>query len=380
MLKSFFSLRAAAAAAALVAVSSLAYAKKGSFKDAFTDGKDKFPEIAWTRVFPENVKGVAMAADAGKVVVCTDSKTYCLTDNVEPDWTLSEGWKHAQDLGISADGSLVYFQTDDKPKKNTEAMTLTSRLLDGSGNQIWAKPNPGRYQSGTLSPKGKYVLTGEVMHPLVRLYDAELNFIWEKPIQYWYVTFDPTESYIFDGIGGILYTTDGNMVWEYGPNTRILSVSNQAQMVMTQYYRTVKQGQTMFLMSRTALKKIEFKGQGGCVSPDGSLAAVVDENEKLGVYQSSELMASGLASAKPVFSTAFQKPWVIAISADNGKLIAMGRENSSKSAMLLADLKSGEVLWTKPVDSRLRNIYPTSDLKYVAVQTNDDTVVKYICY
>lgn len=340
-----------------------------------------FPKLIWSRAFPDDLVGVAVAKQTGDVAALTKNKLYYFKgDSPDPAWTAGDGWKHAQDLGLSWDGRMVLAQSDTSPKKTTEGLNLTMNLYDGSGRVIWQKPNPYRYQNAMLSPSGKYILMGEVMHHGVKCFDDNLNQLWVRDIQFWSITFDPLEHYVFDAEVGLLYTAGGEQVWNMGAYARILSVSDDADLVMTQYFRTKESGQRLFLIGRTQARKIELAGAGGCVSPDGLFCAFVNAERKLVVFRSRELMEAGGQGIPPLFETSFTKPWAMQISRDNLSLFAMGEVSQLKSVMTLVDLDKMKTAWEKPVEDSLRVALPTEDNRYVLVKPNERAVIKYRCY
>ena len=336
------------------------------------------PRENWRKSFPAEVTGVAVAALTGEVVASTEEQVFLFRGSGDPAWTVGsgQGWKHVEGLGINRDASRIVFQTDLKPRQSTEDMNLAIHLLDGQGKELWQKPNPGRFESIMMSPTGKYLLTGEVFRPGLKFFDADLNRRWEKPLQFWCLRFDPTEKYLLDGEGGKLFTVEGAQVWDFGPWTRVLSVSDGAGYVMTQYFRTVRAAQSIFLSGRRELKKIELKGTGGCLSPDGSLAAYVSVSGKLQVFATSELLDAG-ESARPLFSMAFKKPWMMQIGRDNRTLLALGAESDERSALLLLDLAGRRVTWEKEVDPSLRTAFAPEDNREVTLQTDPRTLVNY---
>lgn len=340
------------------------------------------PKEIWEKTFPAEVSGLAVAAVTGEVVAHTNSMVYYFRGESKPVWTAGEGqdWKYIESLGISRDGSRVIFQTDVKPRSQTEAMTLTAHYLDGAGAELWQKPNPYRYLSLVLSPSGKYILAGEAFHPVLKFHDPQFNLLWEGSIQLWHLRFDPTEKYLVDGEGGRLYTPEGKQVWDFGPWTRVLSVSDGAGYIMTQYFRTVTAAQSLFLTGRAEMKKVELKGTGGCLSPDGSLAAYVSLEGKLSVFNTVDLLAGG-PQTSPLMSVNFRKPWLIQIGRDNRTLLAMGAESDKRSLLLLLDLPEGRVAWKKEVDPSLRLAVATEDNREVTLRTEDPrALLSYRCY
>jgi len=344
------------------------------------DRSEDYPRQVWSRVFPANLTGAAVARKTGAVAASTADKVYYFTDSATPVWTAGEDWKSVDSLGINGSGDRVLFQTDVKPRKSTEAMNYTLRLYDGEGAEMWAKPNPGRYQRAMLSPSGKHILIGEHWHPGVSLYDDNLNLLWKKSIQFWSLAFDPLERFLFDGEGGQLYSIEGERVWDFGAGARILSVSDNAEFVLTRYYKTARGGQRIFLTSRTALKRVELEGTGGAVSPDGSLTAYVNLDKKLVIYRTRELLESGPGDLPPLFETGFIRPWVIQLARDNRSLFVMGEESARRSVMMLVDLARMKTAWKKSVAADLRVALPDENNRRVVLQTSDKTLVKFECY
>ena len=341
-----------------------------------------YPQLLWSRKLPGEISGVDMAEETGAVVVSNNSRVYYIEDGPDAEWTAGDDrkWKFTNDLAISKDGTRVAFQSDDKKKKTTEKLELTIHYYDGEGNRLWEKPNPYRYENMMLSPTGKYILIGEMMHQGTKVYDYNLNKLWEKEMQFWYLAFDPTERYIFDGEGGILYSLDGEQVWDFGRYTRILSVSEDAEYVMTAFYRQIKGNDKMFLMARKQLKKIVIHGSGGCVSPDGTYTAYVNSDGKLVVYRTKELLTAGSDDLPPLYKDDMERPWAMNISRDNRSLFVLGRLNQLSSIMMLVDLTKMKTAWKKTAPDDLRVAHTTSDNRYIVVKFGKDIIKKYKAY
>ena len=128
------------------------------------------------------------------------------------------------------------------------------------------------------------------------------------------------------------------------------------------------------------LKTIELSGTGGCVSPDGTLAAYVNSDGKLVVYRTLELMEAGADSLPPLFKTGFKKPWNMQISRDNRSLFLMGEESELSSVMMLVNLETMKTAWKKPVASDLRIALPTEDNQEVVIKSAWNTLMKFKCY
>jgi hypothetical protein len=370
--------------AALVILISIAVAPgpawaQPKLKEIFSDAAG-YPKQVWTRLSPAKIVGVDMASKTGEVVYNTDQEVFYLKDKAEPVWTAGkgQGWKLVQDLAISWDGSRVFFQTDLKEKVSTETKTLTLHLLDADGKEIWAKENPLRYQNFKQSPSGKYLLQGEATQVGVTCYDDNLKQLWQKDIWFWALSFDPLEHYLFDGEGGNLYKVTGEQTWDFGPRTRILSVSDNSNYLLTSQYRMVKTTQRMFLTGREALKKIELASDSGCVSRDGALTSYINANGVLGVYNTQDLLAN--PAAAPLFKTPFKKAFVMQIARDNRSLLVMGQETELSSAMTLIDLNAKKIAWKKRVDDALRIALPTDDNKFIVIKSGDNSIVKYQAY
>jgi len=341
-----------------------------------------YPKTQWTKVFPADITGVDMAEKTGRVVASTKERVYYFGDSRAPQWTAGkeQDWKHVQDVAVNQKGDLVFFQTDDRPKTHTEGMDLTMRLYDGQGKELWNRPNPRRYVNAMLSPSGSYIMTGELMHTGVCCYDRNLNRLWKKQIQFWYVETDPLEKFVFDGQGGRLYTMEGKQVWEFDKATKILSVSDNAEYVLAKHYASRKARNRIFLNARVALKKVELCGSGGCVSPDGTYTAYVNDDNKLVVYRTRELLENGPDDLPPLFSETFQKPWSMNLARDNRSLFIMGKKSALSSSMMLVDLTEMKKAWEKPVKSDLRTALADENNRHVVVKTGDNVLKKFVSY
>ncbi len=338
----------------------------------FTDSSKTFPAIVWKLVLPEPISGIDMAEETGHAVVGTESKLIYMKDGPGPEWTAGpgKGWKYLRDPAVSRDGTRVFFQTDDKRKKTTEKLDLTVRMHDGQGNELWARPNPYKNKFATLSPEGGYIAFGEPIHQGVWIHDSKMEKLWgNEHMQYWSIAFDAEDKYFFDGQGGILYTVEGKQVWDFGPRTRVLSVSDNAEYILTSYYITLKTGTTMFLMGRLDLKKIVLKGTGGRVSPDGSLTAYVNGEGELAVYNTAELLGMGPDKLRPLYKRPFKRPWYMNIGRDNRTLFVLGEEDEKSSAMLFIDLEAREERWREPVGDQVKVADARDDNSEVLVRT-----------
>jgi hypothetical protein len=368
---------AAVIAAVILAGSGAARGQK--LKNIFTDDTSGAPVPVWTRSLPGPIAGVAMAAKTGEAAYGTETEVFFMKDGPEPAWSAGkdQGWKLIQDLAVSWDGGRVFFQTDVKPKVNTESKTLTLHLLDGAGGVVGTKDNPMRYQNITMSPSGKYLLMGEATQMGVTCFDASLNQVWQKDIRFWYLNYDPLEHYLFDGEGGQLYKVTGEQSWDFGSSTRVNSLSDDANYLLTSYYRTITPSKRMFLTAREALKKVELAGEGGAVSRDGTLTAYVSTEGVLGVYRTADLLAG--AGAAPGFKTPFKKPYVIQFARDNQSLFVLGQADAGNE-LLFIDLAANKISWHKRVDDNVRIALPTDDNRFIVVKTADNTVTKFKAY
>jgi hypothetical protein len=149
---------------------------------------------------------------------------------------------------------------------------------------------------------------------------------------------------------------------------------------MTQYFRTAEAAQRIFLIGRTALKKIELQGTGGCVSPDGLLTAYVGEDKKLKVYRTLELLQGGGQGLPPLFTDDFIRPYVIQISRDNRSLFVMGLKSGLRSVITLVDLEKMKTAWERPVEGSVRVALPTEDNRWVLLKADERTLMKWQCY
>ena len=338
---------------------------------------DSWPQVDWRESFPEEIQGFDLARRTGEVVVHSDRHVWYYNAEGKLAWKMGEGkgWQYLGSAGISWDGQRVLFQSNLEPRRHTNLLNLDVYLVDGSGNLEWVKKNPYRYNTSKFSPSGRYILFGDPLEKTTKVYDQNLNLLWQKELYLWYVIFDPAEQFLFDSVTGLLFDLQGRQVWDLGGNNRVLSVSDRAEVVLAARFLGLQPASDLFLISRTALKKVPLQGSAGCVSPDGSLLAYANGDHQIVVYRTPELFSAG-PELKPIFTVGFAKPLLMNLSRDNRSLFVFGQENQFQTVLMLVWLPEQKVRWKEGVQDTVQEVKVTEDNRGIVYQKDKNTLVK----
>jgi len=341
--------------------------------------RGKWPKVVQRETYLEEIQGFDLARRTGELVVNSLERVWYYNTEGKQVWKMGDGkeWKYVGNLGISWDGQRVLFQTNLQPRHGTNQLDLDVHLVDAQGELQWVKKNPYRYNTSKFSPSGRFVLFGDPMEKTTKVYDQNLNLLWQKEIYAWYVVFDPAEEFLFDSVSGLLFDLEGHQVWDMGGNNRVLSVSDRAEVVLGARFLGLQPAADLFLIGRTALKKVPLKGRGGCVSPDGSLLAYVNAEGKVVVYRTQELFSAG-PELKPIFSLGFDQPLLMNLSRDNRSLFVFGQENQTLQqwGMMLVWLPDQKVLWKENVQDVVRDVKVSEDNRWIAYKREKMSLVK----
>ncbi len=341
-----------------------------------------FPRAIWRESFIDEVRYFHLAFKSGDVLVYTNNYVWLYDSSGKLLWKQGEGrdWKYITGGGISDDGRKIIFQVNLEKKVATNLLDMDMYYLDREGKLIWVKDNPYRYNQSQLSRTGKYILFGDPIEKNVKVYDQNLNHLWERELYLWYISFDPMENFLFDAHGGLLFNMEGRQVWDVGGLARILSVSDNAEVIISQRFLGRKTTSEMYIVGRVALKKVVLNGAGGCVSPDGSLVAVVTDDTKLKVYRTQELFTSSPEQLPPIFQCDFLKADVLNISRDNMTVLVFGKENMYQRTLMLVGLNQNKVLWKESFPDHIKKVYLTENNKYILVKQDPTTIEMFQAY
>ncbi len=330
----------------------------------------------WVQTFPEKVKHAYLATQTGEVLVHSLNHVWLVGSNGVVSWTQGngQGWNYICGAGIAADGSRSLFQTDTQPKQATNLLNLTVHYLDREGEVIWSNPNPYKYNSSQLSPSGKYIFFGDAFEKGARMFDEQFNLVWEKDLYLWYLIFDPLENYTYDAVDGLLFNMQGRQVFDFGARgNKIYGISDNAEVILVKQFLGPKRSE-MFLMSKKMLKRVDFMGLGGGVSPDGSLIAVVTEKKKLKVFDTLQVLEAGNLDVEPLIQTGLARTQIMNFSRDNQTLFIKG-DNMAGQLLMMIDLENKQILWKAPPPSGTTKVVPMQDNKNIMVLTDSSTVM-----
>lgn len=345
---------------------------------------DKAPRGNWPKTvqretYTEEIQGFDLARRTGELAVNSNQHVWYYNAEGKQVWKMGEGrgWQYVGNLGISWDGQRVLFQTNLQPRQATNLLDLDVHLVDAGGNLQWVKKNPYRYNTSKFSPSGRYVLFGDPIEKATKVHDQDLNLLWQKEIYLWFVVFDPAEQFLFDSVSGLLFDFEGRQVWDMGGNTRVMSVSDRAEVVLAGRFLGLQPTSELYLVSRTALKKVPLKGGVGCVSPDGSLLAYANAERKVVVYRTQELFSAG-PELKPIFSLNFDRPLLMNLSRDNRSLFIFGQVSQAqmKWALMLVWLPEQKVLWEQGVEDVVQDVKVSEDNRWIAYKREKMSLVK----
>jgi len=324
------------------------------------------PGLAYARLFAGEVKGLYLAGTTGEVLVYGDEWVEYLDGAGKQLWKKT-GYQHVCGGGVSRDGQTVLFQTSPAPKVQQSMLELTVHVADRAGNEIVNQPNPQRYFTSILSPKGNYIVFGDPLAQTVYVYDRQLNLLWTRNIYLWYVGFDPEEQLIYDSASGIVLSNRGRRVWQLPSGAKFLSVSSGAEVLLSQAFGTVASRTRIYLTSRTTAREVILQGHCAGVSFDGSLTGFEDLDRKVHVYRTMELFdkMSGSQEVKPIWTGDFYFARQIRFSADNSRLYIYGDTMQQSGRVEVIDLSKGRQLWEKDWVNPPSNIAVSEDLRFL---------------
>ncbi|GEM_PF-1174849 len=355
--------------------------KKGSLQKGKLSIRG-YPRGAWRESFPGKIEGLHLARRSGDVLVHTHKRVWYYDADGKLLWKQGggRGWSYITGAGVSDDGQRILFQVNLEPKVATTLLDLDIYYLDREGHLLWVKDNPYRYNSSQLSPSGRYIMFGDPLEKLLKVHDQNLNPLWQKDLYLWYISFDPKEHFLFDAVEGLLFNLEGRQVWDVGGLSRILSVSDDAEVILTQRFLGRKSTDEMYLVARTALKKVVFPGLGGCVSPDGSLLALVSPDGLLKVYRTQEVLTANIEELPPLFKCSFLRPHLLKFSRDNESLLIFGKENQFQARLMLVGLSENKVLWKESLDESIKTVFPTEDNRLILIKRDPTTIDMLLAY
>ena len=122
--------------------------------------------LAFLHIFPSEIKGVYLAKSTGEVMVHGDEWVEYYDPEGKQLWK-KEGFKYVCGGGASRDGQTVLYQTSDVPKTQQTTLELKVHVVDRTGNESINQPNPYKYFTSILSPKGNYILFGDPLYKMI---------------------------------------------------------------------------------------------------------------------------------------------------------------------------------------------------------------------
>jgi hypothetical protein len=304
--------------------------------------------LAFVHIFSSEIKGVYLAKSTGEVMVHGDDWVEYYDSEGRQLWK-KDGFKFVCGSGVSRDGQTVLFQTSDAPKVQQTTLDLKVHVADRSGNEAINQPNPYKYFTSTLSPKGSYIVFGDPLYKMIYAYDRNLTLQWERETYLWYIYFDPDEQFIYDSAGGMILNIQGKRVWELPSGAKFLSVSSGAEILLSQRFLSAKARNQIYLTSRTTAQEVILEGWCAGVSYDGSLTAYEDMDRKVHVYRTKELFdkMTGGADAKPIWTGDFYLAKQIQFAPDNSRLFIYGENSQQSGRAEIIDLSKLKQTWEK---------------------------------
>lgn len=306
--------------------------------------------LSFIRFCPSEIKGVYLAKSTGEVMVYGDEWVEYYDQDGRQLWKKT-GYKFICGAGLGDDGRTVLFQSSPEPKIQQTMLDLTVHVVERDGTESINQPNPYRYFTSLLSPKGNYLVFGDPLAKKVYVYDRKLNFLWERETYLWHIGFDPEEQFIYDSAFGMLLNREGRRVWELPSGAKFLSVSSGAEILLSQRFLTAKARNQIYLTSRTTAQEVILEGFCAGVSYDGSLTAVETMERKVQVWRTKHLfdkMSGGtVEDVKPVWSGNFYLARQLHFSQDNSRLFIYGETSQQSGRVEIIDLNNGRQVWEK---------------------------------
>lgn len=327
--------------------------------------------LVFQQSFKDEIKGFYLAKTSGELMVHGTEWVEYYDSAGKLLWKKT-GFKYVCGGGVSRDGNTILFQTSAESKTQQTLADLTVHLVDRTGKELITKPNPHRYFTSILSPQGHYIVFGDQMAKNIYVYDQELNPLWERDTWLWYIGFDIEDQFVFDSTLGLILNNQGRRVWELPSGTRILSISKDADILLSQRFLTSKARNEIYLTSRKTAQQSVLEGYSAGVSFDGSLTAYQDMDRKIRVYRTSELLgkiSGGLQDLSPLWKGDMFLVKLLQFSMDNSKLVVYGENSQRKGKIMEIDLAGSKTIWSKDwLGEAPLNIAVSEDGQNLAVQ------------
>jgi len=320
--------------------------------------------------YKDDIKGFYLAKSSGDLMVYGTDWLEYYDSSGRLLWKKSD-FKYVCGGGVSRDGNSVLFQTSSTPKTQQTLLDLTVHLVDRAGKDVINQANPYRYFTSTLSPKGSYIVFGDPEAKKIYVLDRSLNPLWERETWLWYIGFDADEQFVFDSTLGLVLNNQGRRVWELPSGTRPLSISRNADVLVSQRFLTAKNRNQIFLTGRNPAQQAIVEGYYATVSFDGSLAAYQGMDRKIQVYRTQELFdkINAQKSASPLWTGDLYQVSLLQFSMDNSKLVIVGETSQKNVRVNEIDLGKGKNIWMKEwINSPPSYLVVSEDARYLAAQ------------
>ncbi len=348
-------------------------------------GKDQpSPGLVFKETGVSEIKGLYLAGLSGEVLIQGEDWLKLYDQKGKLVWK-KDDLKFVTGAGISRDGQVILYQTSPVPKKGLQIteLDLIVHLADRSGQEQLSKPNPYRYFTSQLSPKGNYIIFGDALAKKIYAHDRAMNPLWDRESYLWYVGFDPEEKFIYDSTSGLLLNLEGRRVWELPSGMRFLSMSASAEIVLSQPFLTLLQSQKqIYLSSRVSLEQVILEGYGAGVSYDGGLVAFQGLDRKVQVWRTRELIEKnkGTGKGSAIWTGEVYLAQLLQFSRDGRSLFVYGETSQGSGKAFLVEFEKSRKLWEKewfeaPLKYRMA---VSEDNRLLAAQTTP-TTVEYYC-
>jgi hypothetical protein len=330
------------------------------------------PGKIFQKSYKEDIKGFFLAKSSGDLLVYGGEWVQFFDPKGNLLWEKT-GFKYVCGGGVSRDGNTILFQTSAEPKTQQTTTSLTVHLVDRTGKELLSQPNPYRYFTSILSSNGTYIVFGDQMAKKIYVLDRSLQPLWERETWLWYIGFDADDQFVFDSTSGLVMNNQGRRVWELPSGTRILSISTNADILVSQPFLTAKNKNQIYVTARKTAQQALLEGYSAGVSQDGSLIAYEDMKRKVSVYHTQELldkMNGNQTSATPLWTDGvLYQVKQLHFSKDNSKLFVYGETTQQNVKFMEIDLSKGKNIWTNTwVDNPPLLIWVTEDGRYLATQ------------
>jgi hypothetical protein len=337
-------------------------------------GQGEFSGKVFQQNYKDPIRDIYLAKGSGDLLVHGDQWIEYYDNTGKLLWKKT-GVGYICGAGVSRDGNTVLFQTSATPKTQQTLLDLTVHIFDHSGKELLSQPNPYRYYTSILSPKGGYLVFGDQMAKKIYVYDQGLNSLWERDTWLWYISFDADDQFIFDSTLGLVLNNQGRRVWELPSGTRPLAISKNADILVSQKFLSAKNRNQIFMTERSTAKQVVLEGYYATVSFDGSLAAFEGMDRKIRVVRTAELMDKGSANPKDLsalWTGEIYQVTLLQLSTDNSKLAYGGLTSQQNVRVMGVDLAKSKNIFAKEwINSPPEYISVTEDCGFMVAKKSN---------